>query len=157
MRVFLQVGLLQHLLKIQQPRFDQVIIHPAKQDHLRVPRLLRQPARDLDRFGDRGIRAQFVLSRTPHFSAYDEAGALEILERYSHLRIVEISLVGLLNGSGELSKIEALNLDHAGIFQGDVAVRLNGEGLIEFRSDSEADLDNVAGTQAVERMTLPSE
>ena len=91
MSIFLQAVSLQHLLQIEQPRFHQIVIHPPEQHHLRVLRLLRQPARNLHCLGHGRIRAQFVLAGLAYFASHNEIRPLEFLQRHRRLRIVQIS------------------------------------------------------------------
>ena len=67
---------------------------PSKQDHLRMPRLLRESARDRHRLIYRQISAQLVLPGPGHFSGSEEVRLVKIFQGDGDLRLVEKARIG---------------------------------------------------------------
>ena len=82
---------------------------------------------------------------------------LKVLQRHRHLRIVQISRVGLPYRLTKLVQSKSLGEHRPGILQSDKSIWLYGEHLVELRRQCEAQRHHVAAREPVKRTAFPSE
>ena len=108
-----------------------------------------EPSGDGERLRDRHPAPQLEFSRLFHLAGRDEKRLLEFLEHNRDDRFPENRLVDFENHLSNLWKRVSLDAEIPDRPKIQVAVRLHGEDLVEFRHVRKVQLDDVAGHQPV--------
>ena len=95
------------------------------------------------------VAADFVPPWVRDLTTSDEIRSVKLAKKDGDLRIVQSTYVLLGYERLQLRQGQVLNIDLSCSFQGNEAIRLNGDRLVELRSKGKADFEHVVWTQPV--------
>src|SRR5678816_4710709 len=105
----------------------------SKQHHLRVLCSRCDIAGDGQGFHERGIAAQFILSRMSNLAGDNKGRLVKVLQRNRDDRFMENALIRSSDGLLQLRDSFILHLDIACPVESDETIRLNSNRLVELR------------------------
>src|ERR1035441_1382339 len=102
------------------------------------------------------VPSQFILSRARHLTRSQEVGLVKILQGDSDFGLAQKAAVSVGNRFLYLGDGEPFRQQSAGAFEGHEAIRLHGQGLIEFGRKSESYVDGIRPRKPIKRMAFLS-